>query len=92
MYYIFIHSSVDGHLSHFCVLAILNSAMNIGCKYIFYFWMCLVFLAAYMLSLVAMTGDYSLLQRLDLLQWLVLLRSSGSVIMTQDLSFLMAQS
>ena len=26
MSYIFIHSSVDGHLSYFCVLAVVNSA------------------------------------------------------------------
>ena len=30
IYYIFIHSSVDGHLGGFHVLAIVNSAMNIG--------------------------------------------------------------
>ena len=36
MYPIFIHSSVDGHLGHFHVLAIVNSvAMNIGGACIF---------------------------------------------------------
>ena len=39
MYHIFfIHSSVDGHLGCFCVLAIVNSAvMNIG-MYLFELW------------------------------------------------------
>ena len=33
MYHIFIHSSVNGHLGYFCVLAIVNIAvMNIGVR------------------------------------------------------------
>ena len=37
MYYIcFIHSSVDGHLSYFHVLAnVNNTVMKIGCMYIY---------------------------------------------------------
>ena len=43
-----------------------------------YFWLRWVFVAAHGLSLVAASGDYSLLQRADfLLQWLLLLQSTG---------------
>ena len=35
----FIHSSVDGHLSHFRVLAIvIRAEMNTGCVYLFALW------------------------------------------------------
>ena len=43
------------------------------------FWLCWVFLAACVLSLVAASGGYSLLQCVDFsLRWLLLLRSTGS--------------
>ena len=42
MYHIFIHSSVDGHLGYFRVLAIVNSAaMNPGYMYLFELWLSL---------------------------------------------------
>ena len=44
-----------------------------------YFWLCWVFVAARELPLVAASGGYSLLQCAGfLLQWLLLLRSTGS--------------
>ena len=44
-----------------------------------YFWLRRVFVAARRLSLVAASGDYSLLQRVGFsFRWLLLLRSTGS--------------
>ena len=83
MYYIFfIHSSIDGHLGHCHVLAIVNSAaMNIGVHVSFlflFFCLCLVYLAAHVLSLVLATGGYSSSQCSGFsLQWLLLLWSLG---------------
>ena len=45
----------------------------------FYFWLCWVFIAVRGLSLVAVSGGYSLLRCAGfLLEWLLLLRSTGS--------------
>ena len=56
MYHIFfVHLSVDGHLSCFCVLAIVNSAaVNTGCRV--FFRLLYVFVAEHGLSLVAAAG------------------------------------
>ena len=48
-------------------------------KLINYFWLCWVFVAAHALSLVSASGGYSSLQCTGFsLQWLLLLRSTGS--------------
>ena len=47
--------------------------------YFIYFWLCWVFFASHRLSLVAVSGSYSLLWCVDFsLQWLLLLQSTGS--------------
>ena len=47
--------------------------------YFIYFWLCWVFVAAHGLSLVVVSGSYSLLLCVGFsLQWLLLLRSTGS--------------
>ena len=46
---------------------------------LFYFWLCWVFVAAHRLSLLEVSGGYSLLQCMGFsLRWLLLLRSMGS--------------
>ena len=48
-------------------------------KFIYFFWLCWVFIAARGLSLVAASGGYSLLRCAGFsLQWLLLLQSMGS--------------
>ena len=95
----FIHSSVDGHLGCFNVLAIVNTSahifkvgiildMHFGFHdsffkiylfYLIYFWLFWAFVVERGLSLVAVSGAYSSLWCVGfLLQWLLLLRSSGS--------------
>ena len=55
--------------------------------YFVYFWLRWVFVAAHGLSLVAASGGYSLLQCAGFsLQWLLLLRSTGSVVVAHGLS------
>ena len=60
--------------------------------YVFiYFWLCCVFVAAHGLSLVAASGNCSLLWGKDLLLWLLLLwimgsRHSSSVVVRHGLS------
>ena len=44
IYHIFIHSSIDKHLGYFLVLAVLNSAMNIGVNISFFSGPCLCLL------------------------------------------------
>ena len=87
MYYIFIHLSVDGHLGCFHDLAIVNSAaVNIGVHVSFfffnlfiYFWLHWVFVTVRRLSLVVVSGGYSLLRCMGFsLRWLLLLQSMGS--------------
>ena len=47
--------------------------------FIYYFWLCWVFVAAHGLSLVAVSGGYSLLWCTSFsLRWLLLLQSTGS--------------
>ena len=92
----FIHSSMDGRLGCFHVLALGNSAtMNIGVHVPFlflYFWLCLVFPAAHMLSRVLATGGCSSARCSGFsLQWLPLWQSSGSsagsIVVARGLSF-----
>ena len=59
---------------------------------LFYFWLCWVFVAARRLSLVVASGGYSSLRCMGFsLQWLLLLRSTGSrhvssVVVARELS------
>ena len=84
----FIHSSVDGHLGCFNVLAFVNSsAMNIVHDSFFllsffsfssFYWLRWVFVAAHRFSLVVASRDYSLLQCAGFsLQWLVFVVEHG---------------
>ena len=53
--------------------------INLFYLFIYYFWLCWVFVAAFGLSLVAASGGYFSLQCSGFaLQWLLLLRSTGS--------------
>ena len=82
----FIHSSVDGHLGCFHVLYIVNSAaMSIVVhdsfffKFIYYLWVCWVFVSVWGLSLVAASGGHSSSRCAGLsLSRPLLLRSTGS--------------
>ena len=84
MYHIFfVHLSVDGHLSCFCVLAIVNSAaVNTGCRV--FFRLLYVFVAEHGLSLVAESREHGLLSSLLAVVWashcggFSLLQSTGS--------------
>ena len=50
-----------------------------GQRILFFFWLCWVFVAVHGLSLVAVSGGYSSLRFAGFaLQWLLLLRSTGS--------------
>ena len=61
MYHIFfIHSSVDGHLGCFQVVAPSGFLFFYKFVYLFiYFWLCWVFAAVHGLSLVAASDGYS---------------------------------
>ena len=78
----FIHSSVDGQLGYFHVLAIVNSAaINIVVHVFlfFIFWLCWVFVSVQGLSLVAVSGGHSSSRCAGLsLSRPLLLRSTGS--------------
>ena len=53
--------------------------LNLFIFYFIYFWLCWVFVAVRGLFLVAVSGGYSSLQCVGFsLQWLLLLRSTGS--------------
>ena len=68
VYHIFVHLSVDGHLSCFRVLAVVNSAaVNIGCVSVF--WLLYVFVAVRGLSLAAESREHELLSGLSAVVW-----------------------
>ena len=72
-YILFIHSSVDSHFYIYMKYIYM-------CIYFFILGLHWVFVAACGLSLVAMSGGYSSLQRVGFsLQWLLLLQSTGSI-------------
>ena len=54
------------------------SSVPSSSSFFFFFWLCWVFVAAHRLSLVAVSGGYSLLQYVGFSLWWLLLQRMGS--------------